>query len=128
MQANNFIQTVKLDLGDFPPVLDIETLDGVSPKEVAEAAAIWLSFVETHYQVKPVIYSSMDFYEKYLKAKLSDYPCWIARYNYLEPDTKNWQFWQYSNQGHIKGIEGEVDLNVFYGTKKQLNKYTRTKN
>jgi lysozyme len=122
LQANNFIEMVTLAPGDFAPVLDIETLDNVAPQLVASAAAQWLSFIETHYEIKPIVYSSMDFYEKYLKAELGDYPCWIARYNRIEPNTTSWQFWQYSNRGKIDGIEGDVDLNVFVGTLAELNR------
>ena len=120
LQANNFISMVTLSPGDLAPVLDIETLDNVAPQLVASAAAQWLSFVEVHYQIKPIVYSSMDFYEKYLKAELGDYPRWIARYNRLAPETEGWKFWQYSNRGMVDGIEGDVDLNVFNGNKSDL--------
>jgi lysozyme len=121
LQANNFISMVTLAPGDFAPILDIETLDNVEPQLVASAAAQWLSFIEAHYEIKPIVYSAMDFYEKYLKAELGNYPCWIARYNRFEPNTTSWQFWQYSNRGRIDGIVGDVDLNVFVGTLAQLN-------
>ena len=123
LQANNFISQVTLIPGDLAPVLDIETLDNVSAIEVVDQAAIWLSFIETHYQVKPIIYSSMDFYEKYLKTRLGHYPRWIARYHRFSPETKDWHFWQYSNRGYIKGIDGPVDLNVFSGDTNLLNEF-----
>src|SRR5690606_30109782 len=33
-QANFFLQTVSLEKGDLPPVVDIESLDGVSPDKM----------------------------------------------------------------------------------------------
>ena len=33
-QAAHFSRSVELELGDFPPVLDVEVLDGVSKKEL----------------------------------------------------------------------------------------------
>jgi lysozyme len=34
--------------------------------------------------------------------------------------SKNWTFWQYSNQGKVTGIETSVDLNVFNGSIEQF--------
>ena len=31
--------------------------------------------------------------------------------------------WQYQADGHIPGIRGEVDRNVFYGTDKQWREF-----
>jgi GH25 family lysozyme M1 (1,4-beta-N-acetylmuramidase) len=35
---------------------------------------------------------------------------------------KNWDFWQFSNQGCVEGISKKVDLNVFPGTPDMLDK------
>jgi lysozyme len=49
---------------------------------------------------------------------------WIAWYNVNgNPNdiTSNWVFWQFSDKGRVKGIEGDVDLNVFNGKIKDLD-------
>jgi len=33
------------------------------------------------------------------------------------PDGRAWTFWQYADRGRISGIEGPVDLNVFFNDK-----------
>ena len=116
-QAANFIEIVNLKKGDLPPVLDIEKAYGVSAIEIRKEITDWLGVVEKYYCVKPVIYTNIDFYSKYLQDNFDDYPVWIA--HYLQPvkpriDHK-WSFWQHSESGRVNGIKAPVDFNVFSG-------------
>jgi lysozyme len=116
-QAANFIEIVNLKKGDLPPVIDIEKTFGVSANEIRKEVAEWLSVVEKYYNVRPVIYTNIDFYCKYLQDNFDDYPIWIA--HYLQPvkpriDHK-WMFWQHSESGRVNGIKAPVDFNVFSG-------------
>ncbi len=124
IQARNFLNQVELEKGDLPPVLDVEVLDGVSPKVLIEKMQIWLNMVEYTYNVQPIIYTNLKFYHQHLAGHFDDYAIWMARYNteapYLTGD-KQWLFWQYGNRGKIEGIEGFVDLNVFHGTLQELD-------
>ncbi|MBK7885703.1 MAG: hypothetical protein IPJ81_19395 [Chitinophagaceae bacterium] len=45
-QAANFIETVQLDKGDMPPVLDIEQANGATPAQITQRAKDWLVTVE----------------------------------------------------------------------------------
>jgi lysozyme len=123
-QALNFIRNVKMEAGDLPPVLDVETLDGAGKIELLAGMVTWLYMVEIAYGVKPVIYSNQKFYNTYLSGQFEDYPLWIARYhNALQPnlaDGRKWKFWQRRDTGKLDGIEGDVDMNVFQGTQKEL--------
>jgi len=117
-QANNFIRTVELDFGDLPPVIDFEVINKVAKAEVLAQLKIWLDLIEAHYKIRPIIYTNQKLYFKYLLHNFKEYPIWMARYNTIEPNMllqKKWSFWQYGNKGHVKGIEGFVDLNVFNG-------------
>ena len=121
-QAENFIQTVKLEKGDLPPVLDIEKLPkSQSIDSLKVGLRRWLKKVEKHYKVKPIIYSGESYYTDFLKEEFSDYPLWIANYNFwrnhLEDD---WLFWQFTEKAQIEGIEGMVDVNIFNGDKNKL--------
>jgi lysozyme len=121
-QANNFINTVRLKKGDFPPVLDIEKLPrNQSIDSLKVGLHRWLDKVENHYKVKPIIYSSENYYENFLKDEFEDYPFWIANYSafYKEIDT-DWSFWQITENGKIEGIKGNVDVNVFNGDSEAL--------
>ena len=124
-QANNYIKNVKLQIGDLPPILDIEkTSKRQSIANLKIGLKNWLNIIEKHYGVKPIIYSGDKFYSTYLKTRdFKDYTIWIANYNNIrQPKVKGWSFWQFSEQGKVKGINGYVDLNVFKGNKKELTK------
>jgi lysozyme len=118
---------VELEMGDFPPVLDVEVLDGVSKKELLIGVHAWLVHAEMEYGVKPIIYTNQDFYNKYLRNAFENYPLWIARYSLREPklkDDSKWVFWQYTSAGKIKGIKGRTDFNVFHGTLEELDHFS----
>lgn len=121
-QAENFIKTVKLQKGDLPPVLDIEKLPkSQSIDSLKVGLRRWLKKVEKFYKVKPIIYSGESYYNDFLKEEFSEYPLWIANYNFwrnhLEDD---WLFWQFTEKAQIQGIEGMVDVNIFNGDKNKL--------
>ena len=124
-QADNFMQIVNLKKGDMPPVLDVEKSHGVSVADMQKGVKTWLNAVENHYGVKPVIYTNIDFYERYFADGFEDYPLWIA--HYLQPDKprieKNWLFWQHSEKGRVNGITTPVDFNVFYGDSADFNNF-----
>lgn len=116
-QAENFIKTVKLQKGDMPPVVDIEQTYGVNTSLLKKELNEWLDVVENYYGVKPIIYTNVDFYGRYLGKEFDEYPLWAAHYyQYSEPRIKrNWHFWQHSEEGRVNGILSKVDFNVFNG-------------
>lgn len=123
-QIHNFITTVEMEEGDLPPVLDVEVLDGTPPESIRRDIKTWMAAIESHYRIKPILYTNLNYYHRFLAGYFIDYPIWIARYNYQEPFLdlgKNWHFWQYGNRGLLDGIEGFVDFNVFNGTLADLD-------
>lgn len=121
-QAELFIQTVQLQKGDFPPVLDIENLPKTQSLDSLKVGLKrWLKKVEAHYKVKPIIYSGERYYKDFLKEDFKEYTFWIANYNFFVEHIKDdWLFWQFTEKGTVPGIEGPVDLNVYNGTPKML--------
>ena len=125
VQANLFIKNVKLEEGDFPPVLDIEKTSTIqSLTNLRKGLKNWINLIETHYKVKPIIYTGDIFFKDYLKTDpyFRDYPrLWIANYNNVNSPKSNWHFWQYSDRAKVSGINELVDVNVFYGDSLNLN-------
>ncbi len=124
-QAKLFIENVILEEGDLPPILDIEKLSRRQTlKNLRKGLKKWLNIVEKHYGVKPIIYTGDKFYESFLSdIEFKEYYYWIANYNKIsEPKSKNWLIWQFSEKGLINGISENVDLNVFNGNIKELQK------
>lgn len=121
-QAEYFCHMVQLEPGDLPPVLDVETdVDNVADytrTELRKEVKKWLEIVERHYGVKPILYASHAFKMHYLDGpEFDSYPYWIAHY-YIKNLNYNghWTFWQHTDIGHVAGIEGNVDIDVFNGT------------
>jgi lysozyme len=116
-QAQNFFEHVKLESGDLPPVLDIEKAFGMSEAKLQVEIKKWLDAMEAAYGVKPIIYTYVTFYEKYLKGNFDDYPLWIAHYYQADNPriSRHWHFWQHSEEGRVNGIIAKVDFNVFNG-------------
>ena len=116
-QAQNFISKVSLESGDLPPVLDVELSNGVQPEQLRREVRKWLTVMEEHYLVKPILYTNIDFYNHFLKGYFDEYPLWVA--HYLQPYQprieRSWIFWQHNEGGRVNGILPKVDFNVFNG-------------
>lgn len=125
LQFKNFIQTVELETGDLPPVLDVEERGNLDLDLFIKGVENTLKLLEDYYEVKPIIYASPKFYTSYLiSKKLQSYPFWLAFYGKNPPSNfeDNWIFWQYSKTGKVAGVNENIDLNVFHGTKSDLQK------
>ncbi|MGZ9735454.1 glycoside hydrolase family 25 protein [Flavobacterium sp. GNP002] len=125
-QAELFIKTVTLQKGDLPPVLDIEKLPkNQSIENLKLGLKRWLTAVESHYGVKPIIYTGERYYDDFLKEEFSDYLFWIANYNfYREEIAGDWLFWQFTEKASVPGIKGNVDINIYNGDLQQLRYIT----
>jgi len=140
-QADYFIDYVKTvkDNGELPPVLDLETHDGMTKEKIVPAVKIWLDRVESAFGKKPIIYSGQYFLQDYLVVAgggpptwAKDYPLWLAQYPnqyvdgmkpFLPRGWFNWKIWQYSDKGKVNGINASVDMNIFNGTLEELYKF-----
>ena len=125
-QAAFFIKHSRYSAGDLPPALDVEP-SAVQIKNMGGAAVLlasvrqWLEIVGRQRGVRPIIYVSQQFVNKYLNASYADgehlrrnYQIWIARYGEYKPDV-HLAIWQLSPDGTVRGIRGHVDINVFNG-------------
>lgn len=124
-QADWFIRNVPRDPDALPPVIDVE-YNGesscrfrLSPEKAREKMQVFMDRLERHYGKRPVIYTAPDFYKDNLRGHFLDYPFWLrsvaAHPSKVYPGRK-WVFWQYSGSGLSQGVNGKIDLNVFYGS------------
>lgn len=112
-QAEHFLNRwVKRDI-DLPPVLDVET-EGLSDQQLIENMKIWLDYVEKKSGMRPIIYTSLHYFETKFKNVFLDYKFWVAAYSRIPSciDDKRIIHWQYSESGRLPGIREKVDLNV----------------
>ena len=121
MQANMFIKTVETAEGDLPPMVDVEEKPG-DKKQFMQELKIFISKIQEHYGVKPIIYSYKKYKEQYLSEPFfNKYPLWVAHYYVSKLDDNiEWLMWQCSDIGQLPGIEENVDINIFNGTQEQF--------
>jgi formylglycine-generating enzyme required for sulfatase activity len=134
-QAETFISKVKLELGDLPPILDLESdvvvqkdqgilTPSVPNSQIISCAKTWLDKVESETGRTPVIYSGSNFLRERVSESngqppswAKDYTLWIASYLTHDLQAKdvpvqpegwpNWSFWQYSYKGFVDGVMNE---------------------
>jgi lysozyme len=127
IQANNFLANVKLESGDLPPILDIEKIPKrKTNKKLIEDLKVWCKIIEETYGKKPIIYTYYHYYKDFLKGEFDGYPLWLANYNEVptpSPDDE-WDFWQFTENGIVHGINTKVDLDVYNGSSWSLKRQT----
>lgn len=113
-QLSNFKKNVDPRSQDLIPVVDVE----IAPRRRSQVLPFlkrlrtFINGVEKHYGCKPIIYTSVNFYNDYLAGRFSDCSFMFARYSDKAPRIKpNVRFliWQFTDSGRIKGISGNVD-------------------
>ncbi len=104
-----------------PVVMDWEPLGGdeartygVEPKEITRAIRGFCGRIrEAGYE--PMIYfNSHSAYARMDLRELTDIKFWFAQYNDVPTFYYHFDMWQYSDQGMVDGINGEVDLNLYF--------------
>lgn len=126
-QANNFLAQVKLESGDLPPILDIEKIPKRKSKEaLISDLKIWCKIVEEAYGEKPIIYTYYYYYKDYIKGEFDEYPLWLANYNDVPAPapTDDWDFWQFTENGIVYGINSKVDVDIYNGSLWSLQRMT----
>lgn len=129
-QAEHFIDVIGRQNGRLTPAVDIEYYgdkrkDKLDVDQVRRFLQECLDVLEGQYGRKPVIYTTLPFYYRYIRGKFEEYPLWI-RNVYFPADIsvgRKWAFWQYDGTGELDGYRGEtkyIDRNVFHGSKKEL--------
>ena len=53
-------------------------------------------------------------YEEFDLESLQDYVFWLAEYNDTPSFTYDFDLWQYTSDGSVDGIDGDVDLNLAF--------------
>lgn len=114
--------------GDLPPVIDVETDDGVSGATIVANLGKWLDRVESKLGRQAIIYTADGFWSTLPgTARFANRPLWVANYGvscpYVPDSWSSFRFWQYSESGSVAGISGQVDLDVWNGTLDQLRAF-----
>jgi lysozyme len=127
-QARNFIAAVPRESAALPPVIDVEhdgpCRDGAVAADIVGEIERFMADVESHYGVRPLVYTTLEFHAAVLEGRLASETFW-ARSLMIEPRfcKSEWRIWQYHNWGRRPGIDGPVDLNVFRGSEADFRSF-----
>ena len=112
-QFDNFSKFALKSVQDLIPMIDVESRGNWSRSQLIDSVDKFCELTERHYGVRPMIYSTMGFYNKNLNPHFNNHHLYIGRYANEEPEI-NWEgeytIWQYSETGIIPGIDAYVDL------------------
>jgi lysozyme len=135
-EISNFEQNAPVEGDALPPVLDVEATptSKTCHRRLTQDGAIsdmkvMLEEMERHYGKRPIIYTTVDFYEAILSdGAFMDYPIWVRSTKYhpaVRYGGRAWRIWQYQSDARVPGIGGNVDEDAFYGTKEQWDAFLR---
>lgn len=113
-QAQFFISRATLDPGDLAPVVDVELIGHGTEPGLADRLRTFLSILEGHYGVKPIIYTGPNFWNANVGEGFGDHPLWVAEYGVDQPAIPagwtEWHLWQHTGDAAVPGVEKSVDL------------------
>lgn len=121
-EAENLISVLGGRGLDFPVFYDLEWSQqrSLGKQAIENIAVAFLTRIKkAGYKVG--IYCNLDWYNNVLTDALKQYDCWIARYPASDNGSVQERLrpnvgvgWQYSSKGKVPGINGNVDMDVFY--------------
>lgn len=126
-EAKHFLSVANLHGGNLLPVLDLEETGGLSPRGLIRWSRSWLEKVRERLGARGMIYTSPYFWRTYMRDTkwFADHgyrAVWIADWRTRSPDVparnwngKGWTFWQWTDCGHVDGISGCVDRDLYRG-------------
>ena len=119
-EAKYFLKTIRKYNPDYPLVLDIEEnfYKSMSRKKVTDIVVTFMEELENagYYAM---IYCSPSFINECLDmSRIKDYDIWIACWGDNEKLNSyydgHYGMWQYTDEGSVSGIKGDVDLDYAY--------------
>ncbi len=116
VQAENLLKVLPVGEVMLPPVLDLE-FEGncrrrLPADELLAEISAFVARVEQASGHRVMLYAPEEVFLAYLSGRGLSRPLW-ARSIWHSPGYANdWSLWQYHQRGSVRGIEGDVDLNV----------------
>lgn len=116
-EATYFVKKTMDYTCDLAYVLDVEgEASSIGKEKLTTWSIAFLNKVKSLTDKPVMIYTGGSFAKSYLSSSLSSYPLWIAHYGVETPMSNTiwnkWSIFQYTSTGALKGISGNVDLNV----------------
>lgn len=109
------IKNHKLALGVWYDIEDNNTSGSVSKETLTNIINTYCNTIKNAgYDVG--IYASLNWLENKIEASVQEkWPVWVAQYYKECQYKKDYVVWQYASDGKVDGINGNCDMNYFYG-------------
>lgn len=124
-QAHNFLNAVAGKQFSLPLTIDVENHTNPYtpfPETVTrELRNMVDALAARKYPV--MIYTNKKGFDNLIRDQFKDCHLWICTFSQPD-DSLAWILWQHSHRGHVDGIEGRVDLDIFNGDSAQWAKWT----
>lgn len=122
-QADFVINSLEKESLELPIVFDWESWNNwnsyhMSFYDINEVANSFMKRINDA-GYKGMLYSSKFYLEKIWTNKL-DFPVWLAHYTKKTNYEGKYVMWQMANNGHINGINGNVDIDIMYEKKEGI--------
>lgn len=115
-EARYFLSVIEPYELDFPVILDFEdpSQEDLGKSRLTAIAKAFLDEIKNagYY---PMLYANKHWLTTLLDMnRLSEYDLWLAEWRSSPTYSGNFGIWQYSSEGRVSGIRGDVDLNLCY--------------
>lgn len=102
---------------DMEPFMGNERFLNHDINSKTEMADAFLKVI-TKFGYEPILYGNPTWLTNDVDiSKLTEYPIWLAHYTYSTEWPYMFRMWQFTSQGRVNGISGDVDLNIIFDKK-----------
>ena len=105
---------------NYPIAFDMEPIDGteraadLTVKEKTEIADAFCQVIKRN-GYTPVIYGNPQWLYGHIDLSyLTEYDTWLAHYAHTTHYEQPFKMWQYTDSGNVAGIDGAVDMNLYF--------------
>lgn len=120
-QGRHFMARVQDLPADLPLVIDVETAhndESVDYYKVVGRLRDMIGYLRRHGR-RVMIYCNHKAYDSYIRGNFDELDLWLASGRIPEDgDTRH--LWQHSHHGRVNGIDSEVDINTFNGSRRDF--------
>jgi lysozyme len=126
LQAEHYLAVVPPSVGTLPPGVDVEFAGNCKSwttiELIREELEVFLEQLEAAWGRAPILYITSESEDRIIRGHFDRYPKWV-RSVFFRPGGREpeWQFWQYTDDGTVPGIDTPVDMNIYRGQPEELS-------
>lgn len=113
LYAGHFYSLIRDKQFEYPVFIDVEAQDVRYKNGITDATINFCDALEKMGYFVGIYASDISGYkDRLIHDKIKKYAHWVARYGNEPTICKEYQIWQYSSKGSVRGIIGSVDMDI----------------